>query len=73
MAKAFHRLSIDLNKPLAEQSDKGHNRWHPAIEPKLHVNPGDRVTIECLDGVDMQVTKPDPAANGPIEVDRVLR
>lgn len=71
MAKALHRLTIDLNKPLADQPDKGHNRWHPAIEPKLHVNPADRVTIECLDGVDMQITKPDPVTNGPIEVDRV--
>jgi formamidase len=71
MAKAFHRLSIDLAKPLAEQPGVGHNRWHPAIEPRLHVNPGDRVTIECLDAVDGQITKPDPAANGPLEFGRV--
>jgi formamidase len=71
MAKAFHRLTIDLNKPLAEQPGVGHNRWHPAIEPRLQVNPGDRVIIECLDGVDGQITKPDPVANGPIDVARV--
>jgi formamidase len=71
MAKAFHRLSIDLHKSLAEQPENGHNRWHPAIKPRLHVNPGDRVVIETLDAVDGQITLPDPARNGPFDVGRV--
>lgn len=71
MAKAFHRLSIDLGKPLAEQPERGHNRWHPAIEPRLHVNPGDRVVIEALDAVDGQISASDPAADAPLDFDRV--
>jgi len=70
MAKAFHRLSVDLNKKLSEQ-EVGHNRWHPAIEPRLHVNPGDRVVIEALDGADGMVTIADPIANGPMDLGRV--
>jgi formamidase len=57
MATSIHRISVDRGKRLAEQPDKGHNRWHPAITPALGVKPGDRVTLETLDAFDGQITE----------------
>jgi formamidase len=34
-----------------------HNRWHPDIEPVLVTRPGDQVTLECLDGLNGQLTR----------------
>lgn len=36
---------------------KIHNRWHPAIEPVAHVEPGETVVLETLDGLDGQLTR----------------
>lgn len=62
MAASEYRVEIDRRRRLAEQPDRGHNRWHPEIPPVLRVNPGDRVTIETLDAFDGQVT-PDTATD----------
>jgi formamidase len=32
-----------------------HNRWHPAIAPELHVEPGEVFTLETRDGLDGQL------------------
>lgn len=53
---ASHHVSIDAFKPLREQSDRGHNRWHEAIEPIAEVEPGDTVSVETLDALDGQLT-----------------
>ncbi len=53
---ASHHISVDAYKALAEQSDRGHNRWHEGIPPLAEVEPGDTVSIETLDAIDGQLT-----------------
>jgi formamidase len=53
MAKAH--IHLDRGLPLAAQPDKGHNRWHPDIAPKLRISPGTQVEIQTLDAMDGQV------------------
>jgi formamidase len=50
-----HVISIDPSKPLAEQPETGHNRWHESIEPVLEVDPGDTVVYETRDAFDGQL------------------
>jgi formamidase len=50
-----HVIAIDPSKPLREQPDNGHNRWHEAIEPVLEVDPGDTVVYETRDAFDGQL------------------
>ena len=38
-----HVIGIDPFKPLGEEPQTGHNRWHEAIEPVVEVDPGDTV------------------------------
>jgi formamidase len=33
-----------------------HNRWHPDIEPEHVVRPGQEVTLDCVDGLNGQLT-----------------
>ncbi|MGH8430763.1 MAG: acetamidase/formamidase family protein, partial [Solimonas sp.] len=42
--------------PLFKQADKGHNRWHPDISPRLRVASGSIVELDTIDGVDGQIT-----------------
>src|ERR1700730_2019397 len=53
MAKTH--IHIDRSLPLAAQSDKGHNRWHPDIAPTLRISSGTQVEIQTLDAMDGQV------------------
>jgi formamidase len=53
---ATHRVSIDPHKPLSEQAEKGHNRWHEDIAPVIEIDEGDTVSIETLDAIDGQLT-----------------
>jgi formamidase len=50
-----HLIAIDPAKPLAEEPDTGHNRWHEAIEPVLEVDPGDSVLYETREVFDGQL------------------
>lgn len=52
-ADAF--IPVDRAKPLCHQSHIGHNRWHPDIEPKLEVEPGQIIGVETLDAFDGQI------------------
>ncbi|HEX2282862.1 MAG TPA: acetamidase/formamidase family protein [Thermomicrobiales bacterium] len=56
MPPRTHLISIDPWKPLADQPEVGHNRWHEDIPPVVEVDPGDRVVIETIDAFDTQVT-----------------
>ena len=49
------RITLDHSRPLAEQSDKGHNRWHPDIPPVVEVEPGETVEMDTLDAADTQI------------------
>jgi formamidase len=52
---ASHHIAVDAYKPLSEQPDRGHNRWHEAIPPIAEVEPGDTVSLETLDALDGQL------------------
>src|SRR5438045_7349868 len=54
-----HHLAIDPARPLAQQPQTGHNRWHEDIPPALDVGPGDTVILETRDAFDGQLS---PAA-----------
>ncbi len=41
--------------PLHEGAARGHNRWHPELEPVATVEPGDEVTFEVRDSRDRQL------------------
>ena len=51
-----HVLSVDPFKPLSEEPETGHNRWHEAIEPVLEVEQGDNVVFETRDAFDGQLS-----------------
>ena len=53
----MHEILIDRTKKLADESDLGHNRWHPDIPPILTIDSGDEVLIETRDGGDLQITR----------------
>lgn len=40
------RVRCEVGKPLAEQPDIGHNRWHPDIPTVAEVDPGGEVILE---------------------------
>lgn len=42
-------ISVDLTKPVREQFDVVHNRWHPDIPPAASVKPGEAFRVECFD------------------------
>jgi formamidase len=48
-------ISIDRSKRLREEPHKGHNRWHPDIAPVIEVAPGEEVTLETRDAMDLQI------------------
>jgi formamidase len=49
------RIAVDASRPLAEQPEFGHNRWHPELKPIARVEAGSELTIECRDGLDGQL------------------
>jgi formamidase len=49
-------VTIDRSKPLIEQPETGHNRWHPDIPPLIEVEPGEECVLETRDASDGQVT-----------------
>ena len=50
-----HEIRIDYGVPLSREPHKGHNRWHPAVDPVLRCRAGDEVVIEARDGTDLQL------------------
>jgi formamidase len=50
-----HVIAIDPAKPLADQPETGHNRWHEAVEPVLEVELGETVVYETRDAFDGQL------------------
>ncbi len=62
-------ITLDRSRPLAEQADKGHNRWHPDIPAVARVAPGERIVLDTLDALDGQVG-PDTTPEDLRQVDR---
>src|SRR6266508_1506716 len=53
---ATHEIAVDLNRPLRDEPETGHNRWHPAIPPVVRCQPGDEVVMGTRDALDGQIT-----------------
>ncbi|HYT79379.1 MAG TPA: acetamidase/formamidase family protein [Actinomycetota bacterium] len=53
---ARHEIEVDLSRPLAEQPETGHNRWHPDIPPIVRCAPRDEVVLQTRDALDGQIT-----------------
>jgi len=51
----MREIRIDRSKPLIEEPNLGHNRFHPDIEPVIEVGEGEEVVIETRDSVDGQL------------------
>ena len=45
-------ISIDRNRPLRDQPNTGHNRWHPDIPPVVEVDEGEDVELQARDALD---------------------
>ncbi|MBX6342894.1 MAG: acetamidase/formamidase family protein, partial [Thermomicrobiaceae bacterium] len=58
-----HHVQIDPTKPLIEEAETGHNRWHEDIAPIVEVDPGDTVILETRDAFDAQLTPASTSAD----------
>jgi formamidase len=56
-------ITIDRRKPLADEPQTGHNRWHPDIAPIVEVGEGEDVTLETRDACDGHLTPRSTAAD----------
>jgi formamidase len=56
-------ITIDYGKRLAEEPEKGHNRWHEAIPPVVEAALGEEVEIQTRDAFDGQITPATTAAD----------
>ncbi|MDA0798079.1 MAG: acetamidase/formamidase family protein [Chloroflexi bacterium] len=50
-------IELDRTKSLLEEPGKGHNRFHPDIEPVLEVEQGEEVVIETRSAADNQLSR----------------
>ncbi len=64
----MHEIRIDRSKRLPEQSQYGHNRYHPDIVPILEVAEGEEVLLETRDGLDGQL-QPNATAEDVLRFD----
>ena len=48
-------ITIDRSRPLREESNTGHNRWHPDIPAVIEVDEGEEVVLETRDAFDGQM------------------
>ena len=48
-------ITIDRSKRLQQETEKGHNRWHPDIPAILEVDEGEEVVLETRDALDLQI------------------
>lgn len=59
----IHEIRIDYGVPLSREPHKGHNRWHPAVDPVFRCRVGDEVVIEARDGTDLQLNRDSTSAD----------
>ncbi len=55
MTRSVQRIEIDPFKPLIDEAETGHNRWHEDIAPICEVEQGQRVIVETRDAFDAQL------------------
>jgi formamidase len=52
VSSSFKSVTIDRSTHLDQQPNTGHNRWHPAVQPVVEVEPGEQVVLETRDALD---------------------
>jgi formamidase len=62
------RIRVDSSRPLADEPGSGHNRWHPDLEPIASVRPGNELTLETRDGLDVALG-PDSGVEDVLRID----
>lgn len=53
---AGYEILVDHGRPVGDEPDRCHNRWHPEIPPVLFCAPGDEIFLQTRDAVDGQFT-----------------
>ena len=56
-------IELDYSRQCADESDKGHNRWHPDIPPAVAADPGEEVVMQTRNAFDMQINPSTRAAD----------
>ena len=51
----MHAIRIDRSKPLCDQPNCGHNRYHPDIPPAFEIGEGEEIALETLDALEPNV------------------
>ena len=49
-------IAINRSKPLKDEPNTGHNRWHPDIPAVVEVAAGEEVVIQTRDAMDGQLS-----------------
>ena len=57
------RVGCEVGKPLAEQRDIGHNRWHPDVPPVVQLDPGSEIILESPGYDDYQLKDNDDVSD----------
>jgi formamidase len=52
----MHAIRIDRTRPLCEEPNCGHNRYHPDIAPVVEIGEGEEIALETRDALDGQIT-----------------
>ena len=52
----MHAIRIDRSKPLCDEPNCGHNRYHPDIAPAAEIGEGEEIALETRDALDGQIT-----------------
>jgi formamidase len=60
---ATYDIRVDASRPVRDEPERCHNRWHPDIPPALTCQPGDEVVMETRDAVDGQLSADSSHAN----------
>ncbi len=66
-----YEIRVDPSRPVREEPNRCHNRWHPDIPPALTCRPGDEILMETRDAVDGQFT-PDSSHADVTATDRTV-
>jgi formamidase len=52
----MHAIRIDRSKPLCDEPNCGHNRYHPDIAAAAEIGEGEEIALETRDALDGQIT-----------------
>jgi formamidase len=63
--RLMHAIRIDRHKPLCDQPNCGHNRYHPDIAAVAEIAEGEEIALETRDALDGQITPTTKIADLP--------